>query len=260
MQGLEPSLPKPLFDMHCHLGFAPDAAAIAQEVAARGEGMLSCGVDPSRFAGEEVRYGSRSSVSPSSVRVGLGLHPWWVERVGAEGLGAFLDLLPEARFVGEIGIDRGARHGGNVSEQAEAFTRICRALTAHPGKVVSIHAVRSVDVVIDTLEATGALHGNVCILHWFSGTSQQLTRAVRAGCHISLGTFSLSTKRGKAYARQVPAGKLLLETDYPPEQGEPLGYEGMHAPLQRAAEQLAEACGRDALEAACAESKRLLGL
>lgn len=259
------ALRTPLFDMHCHLGFAPDAEEIAVAYAAGGEGLFSCGVDPARYEGERNRLtqaaqcASEGSAS-CGIRVGLGLHPWWLKSVGEPGVDAFLQQVEAAPYVGEIGLDAGARYGADFPDQLQAFHRICAQIAAHPGKVVSLHAVKSVDAVLDVLEQTGALADNACILHWFTGTSQQLTRAVRAGCYVSLGIFSLSSKRGRAYARQVPPGRLLLETDYPPEQGERAGYAGMHDPLVVAAQFVAQTCGQQGLEAACAASRQLLGV
>ena len=42
------------------------------------------------------------------------------------------------------------------------------------------------------------------------------------GCLFSVNEFMLATRRGRAYARQIPTGQLLLETDLPAEPGHPL--------------------------------------
>ncbi len=244
-----------LCDMHCHLAGAQDALEVAQRYAERGEGLFSCGVDPHRYEEERALL-----AEAATTRVGLGLHPWWISRLGDAGLESFLEQVKDAPFVGEIGLDHGARHGADFEEQLCAFRAICERLSAHPGKVVTLHAVKSADEVLDCLEALGALDANACILHWFSGTSQQLTRALRAGCFVSLGAVSLRTKRGRGYARQIPAGRLLLETDLPPLDCGSIGYARMHAPLQEAAELLEGECGEEALRAACEASRRLLAL
>ena len=70
------------------------------------------------------------------------------------------------------------------------------------------------------LVRAGALSSNACFFHWFSGTSDELTRVIRSGCFVSVNPRMLETKRGRAYAQAIPEDRLLLETDMPPE-GEP---------------------------------------
>ena len=83
--------------------------------------------------------------------------------------------------------------------------------------MISIHAVRSATAVLDVLERRHATRSSACILHWFSGSSQELARARELGCHFSVNPNMLATKRGRAYVRQIPPNRLLLETDLPEE-------------------------------------------
>mgnify|MGYP004492342999 CR=1 FL=1 len=98
--------------------------------------------------------------------------------------------------------------------------------------------------VLDVLERHGATRSNACILHWFSGSSQELARARELGCHFSVNPNMLATKRGRAYVRQIPPNRLLLETDLP-EEGEVAAQAGPAwiAQLKRAAELLGEILG-----------------
>ena len=84
--------------------------------------------------------------------------------------------------------------------------------------MISIHAVRSATAVLDVLERHRATHNNACILHWFSGSSQELAHARELGCHFSVNPNMLATKRGRAYVPQIPPERLLLETDLPDEE------------------------------------------
>ena len=116
----------------------------------------------------------------------------------------------------------------NAEQQASswetaAFERIMRAVSEHPlqGRVISIHAIRSVNRVLDILERSGAIATSSCILHWFSGSSDELWRAVHLGCLFSINEHMLATKRGREYARILPDDRLLLETDAPPQLNAP---------------------------------------
>ena len=146
--------------------------------------------------------------------------------------------------MGEVGLDFAPRREGTFETQLDAFERIVDACCAQGGKVISIHAVRSATAVLDVLERHGATRSNACILHWFSGSSQELARARELGCHFSVNPNMLATKRGRAYVRQIPPNRLLLETDLP-EEGEVAAQAGPAwiAQLKRAAELLGEILG-----------------
>ena len=120
--------------------------------------------------------------------------------------------------------------------------------------------MKSADTVLDLLERMHAIESCTCILHWFSGSSQELARAIKLGCRFSFGTRSLATRKGREYVKAVPIAQLLLETDWPPA----AGYEGSAdewiADLRRAAEDIAALRGEGALERITESSRRLLGV
>ena len=227
-----------LADMHCHLDFSSDAAALARMAQAYGVAAFSNTVTP-----EGYLAASKALAGFLNVRTGVGLHPWWVAdgRCGAEQVELACQLIQETRFVGEVGLDFAPRREGTFETQLDAFERIVNACCAQNGKVISIHAVRSATAVLDVLERHRTTRSNACILHWFSGSSQELTRARKMGCHFSVNPNMLATKRGRAYVRQIPPERLLLETDLP-EEGETAAQAGPAwiAQLKRAAELLGE--------------------
>ncbi|WP_300628743.1 TatD family hydrolase [uncultured Adlercreutzia sp.] len=101
-------------------------------------------------------------------------------------------------------------------------------------KLLSIHAVNAAGDVLDALQAAGTLVRHQVIFHWFSGSSDDLQRALRAGCFFSVGPRMLASRRGREYARQIPFDRLLLETDMPARAGEPLPAEIWEAELRNA--------------------------
>ena len=131
-------------------------------------------------------------------------------------------LVARARFVGEVGLDFSPAHIATREAQVDVLVCVAHACARTGDKVLSVHAVRAVDQVLDELErasALGAMVGNACIIHWFSGTSDQLTRARRVGCYFSVNPRMLQSKRGRAYAQAIPVDRLLLETDEPASAG-----------------------------------------
>ncbi len=62
-----------LVDMHCHLDRMCNAADVAQEAAARGIGIFCATVTP-----QDAILAQKTFANCENVRVGVGLHPWWV--------------------------------------------------------------------------------------------------------------------------------------------------------------------------------------
>ena len=227
-------------DAHCHLGWFEDPKATARAAAERGIKMLAVTVTAQEF------LGLRGSLADmGNVMLAAGLHPWWVR--SERDAGELCALLGDVRWVGEIGLDASPRHADTWGAQLAAFRRIC-AICAQASdplspKVLSIHAVRSASAVLDLLEETGAAERCRCVLHWFSGSSDELVRARGLGCWLSLGERALATRRGREYARQVPADRLLTETDLPAAAGAQGGAKEILASLERAVSGIAAARG-----------------
>lgn len=229
-----------LFDAHCHLGWFADPVATARDATREGLGLLAVTVTPDEYLSWREPLADEANVS-----LAAGLHPWWVRR--PEDADALISVLLGARFVGEVGLDAAPRHAGTWAAQLEAFERVCAACaeTSEPEapKVLSIHAVRAAGAVLDVLERTGAGERCRCVLHWFSGSSDDLWRAARMGCRFSLGERSLATRRGREFARILPAELILSETDLPEARGARTSADEVASSLERTISAVATARG-----------------
>ena len=216
----------PLHDMHCHLDFARDIQAIAADAKARGSLIFANTVTPLGFQEARRRLFAQASnidatsptIANSNVKLSLGLHPWYIDNKGTlqQQLDTFDQEISSTRFVGEVGLDFSKRKADTAEKQLAAFRHIAAVCARTGGKLLSIHAIKSADAVLDALEDAGTLDSCDCVFHWFSGSSGQLWRAVRAGCYFSVGPFMANSRRGREYIKQIPRERLLLETDYPP--------------------------------------------
>ncbi len=250
--------------MHCHLGFVPHPREVAEEAARHHIRMFSMTVDPAEYQTLHTLLNSYDNV-----RVGLGIHPWYVEG-SADSLSpktqAMLDgvltQLPHERFVGEIGLDAGARHSSTIDAQRIVFERIiaacCTSDQTQQHKVISIHAIRATDGVLDCLERYQCTAQNDCIIHWFSGSSDQLQRAIALGCYFSIGTRMLQTKRGRAYAHAIPLDRLLIETDLPAQMSTNYDNECLFTSLHDAYDEVESYRACDLTECIAHTSARLL--
>ena len=125
-------------------------------------------------------------------------------------------LLPETRFVNEVGLDFGKRQADTVREQADAFRRIAAACAEQGGKVLSIHAVKAARETLDILEQAGTLESCTCVFHWYSGPSDQLKRAIDAGCLFSVNKRMLATGKGREYVKAIPRGSYSPKPTHHP--------------------------------------------
>lgn len=219
-----------LFDAHAHLNWfenPEEAAALAQKL---GVSALCCTVSPREYKE------ARALLSKcANVRVAAGLHPWFVDE--ATDVNDAIEAINSSAWVGEVGLDFGAKHANTKKDQLRVFEAICDTCS-DGGKTLSIHSVRSAGAVLDVLEKTGAVNTCRCVFHWFSGTSEELMRAKEAGCWFSVGERMLSTRRGLEYTRQIPMSRLLLETDLPETKNDGSSAMDIAKSLSRAAETL----------------------
>ena len=195
-----------LLDAHCHVKRTQDFKLICF-------GLLPSGYKFDVLSQDE------------NIQVGLGFHPYAAtdltaasgtpsDPISAE-LQVFEQTLREVQFVGEVGLDFGDKHIATRDTQVEIFTKICDLLAGTKGKAVSIHTVKSATEVMDILEASCAANGNTIIMHWFSGSSEELKRALDSGFYFSVGPKMLATNKGYEYIRQIPEDRMFIETDLP---------------------------------------------
>jgi TatD DNase family protein len=81
------------------------------------------------------------------------------------------------------------------------------------GKIMTIHSRRAATAVLDHLERH--TEAGVAILHWFSGTKQELRRAIDAGCWFSVGPGMVASPAGLRLIREMPKERVLTESDGP---------------------------------------------
>lgn len=226
-------------DTHVHLDLMTNGVEIARAAQDLGIGLFCTTVTPHDTIVALKRFSNRPNV-----RVGAGLHPWWLAdgTCGDADVEMLEDLVACSRCVGEVGLDAGKRGAASLEQQTTAFERIMTAASERPlpGRVISIHAIRSVNRVLDILERTNAFATSSCILHWFSGSSDELWRAVRLGCFFSINEHMLATKRGREYARILPDDRLLLETDAPPKLNAPYELAALEHSLEATLNHLAD--------------------
>lgn len=196
-----------MIDFHCHLELYKDPAAEAERCASAGIEILSVGTTPSAFNGT-LSIGQKHQ----NIRTALGFHPHLAAQRMAE-LAIFDEFLPEASHVGEVGLDGAPEHKKSWNQQIEVFSHILRQCASLGGRLISVHSRRAASDVLDLLEEYPS--SGTPVLHWFSGTQKELSRAIEIGAWFSVGPAMLHSKRGRDLASAMPHDRLLTETDGP---------------------------------------------
>lgn len=195
-----------MIDLHCHLDLYPDRDDVVRSCREREMFVLSVTTTPTAYEGTKLL-----ARDCPRIRTALGLHPQLAgERKGEIPL--FKRLLPEARYVGEIGLDGSPEFESSWREQCAVFEEILAACSAVGGRIMSIHSRRATSETLTRLESAKAC---LPVLHWFSGTTKELDRAIAAGYWFSVGPSMLRSAKGKQLVTRMPREQILTESDGP---------------------------------------------
>lgn len=196
-----------MIDFHCHVDLYPDPRSIIRTCVEQGLYVLSVTNTPSAWHGT-----AELATGVPRVRTALGLHPQLAaERAGE--LDLFRKLLPKVRYVGEIGLDGTPEHRSSWAVQTRVFNEILDACAQAGGRVLSIHSRGAAKAVLDGLSEKP--RAGRPVLHWFSGTRRELSRALEMGCWFSVGPAMLVGAKGKVLVKHMPRDRLVPESDGP---------------------------------------------
>ena len=194
-----------MIDFHCHLDLFSDPASVADRCQSEGIDVLSVTTTPMAWEGTK-------RLERRGIRTALGLHPQLAHERKSEAA-LFDRLLPQTRYVGEIGLDGAPEFKRHWNDQLYVFRYILEACSNADGRILSIHSRRATAQVLDELAAYPA--SGTPILHWFSGTMRDMTRAIELGCWFSVGLPMHKTKKGRSLIACMPLERVLTESDGP---------------------------------------------
>lgn len=180
-----------------------------------------------------AKIAALSAEFPDTVIPAFGLHPWYAREAGLgweRRLAAYLERFPQA-LIGEAGLDR---LRDKESEPQGAVFRAQIELAEQYGRPLLIHAVRAQE----WLEDYWRILPPKFAFHSFNGRRELLDKIVKAGGYVSLSSSILRSPRKADIVPQIPADRLLLETDAP-SQGLVSGQEGTPEQLPNQAVEIA---------------------
>lgn len=198
-----------LVDFHCHLDLYPDHAQLVAECEQQGIFTLAVTTTPRAWP----RNHELASAT-THVRAALGLHPQLVKDRANE-IRLWREYLPNARYVGEVGLDASRAHYASFETQKQVFETILRECVHQGGKILTIHSVRAARIVLDMLEAYLPRSRGTAVLHWFTGTKAEAARAIQLGAYFSTNAEMLRNDRHRTMVASLPLDRILTETDGP---------------------------------------------
>ena len=198
-----------LVDYHCHLDLYRDFASQVETCNRERIATLAVTTTPMAWPKDRETVGESRFV-----RIALGMHPQLIAQRGAE-LSTFEKYLPEARYVGEVGLDAGIAHRSSYALQIAVLDRILWLCAQAGGKVLSVHAARSTREVLRLIEKHSLAGRSTVVFHWFNGSASELAHAVTLGCYFSVNQNMLLKDSRRAVVARMPRSRLLTESDGP---------------------------------------------
>lgn len=205
-----------LVDSHCHLnypGLADRQGEVLERARARGVGRFL------NISTREAEWGDvlATAKAHDDVFAAVGIHPHNADdhaHIGTTELIAAADH-PRVVALGESGLDYHYDHSGRA-RQRDSF-RAHIAASRATGLPLVIHT-RDAEADTDAILTDELARGHFpAVIHCFTGTAAFGERMVALGLTISFSgvlTFKKADEI-RAFARTVPADRLLVETDAP---------------------------------------------
>lgn len=194
-----------LLDTHCHVSRYRDPVAVVRDAEAAGVSVVAMTEEPDEYRRLRTRLGGWKNVT-----VALGLHPLRAATFAPSDLARFFRLVPQATWIGEVGLDFSPVGVATKRQQMKVFDVILSE--AQPGQhPLSVHS-RGAERDVVRLLADAALPA---VLHWYSGPINLVDEALAAGLYFSFNIAMVRSKKFGSLAKTVPLERVLLETDGP---------------------------------------------
>jgi TatD DNase family protein len=194
-----------LTDTHCHIDAYDNPLVVLDDARVAGVHVIAVTEDPGRYRLLRTRLGRRDDID-----VALGFHPLRAGAASAHDLARFFRLLPQATWIGEIGLDF-SRTGIATRKQQ---IRVFEAILADPQvrtRPVTVHSRGAERETISRLAQAEV----PAILHWYTGPMAAVDDALAAGLWFSINPAMVRSKKAMPLLQRLPLERVLLETDGP---------------------------------------------
>lgn len=195
-----------LFDTHLHLDLINDCKSVIDEIEKNKIYAIAVTNLPELFFNtNNLCKGSKY------LRAALGYHPELAFKFSTQ-LPRFFELIDETRYIGEVGLDYQKKSEADFKNQLKIFENIVGICAEKKNKILTVHSRKAERAVANIL---GKDFPGKIILHWFSGSMEEMKKAVDNGYYFSVNLPMTKSINGKKLIRGIPLDRLLLETDLP---------------------------------------------
>jgi TatD DNase family protein len=204
-----------VIDSHCHFDFDVfdlNRNELWQQCKALGvQALLIPGVEPLQWPRLE-----QIAMSFDNIFFSVGLHPWWIEKVGYKRSELREQLIDSARHsrcvaIGECGLDVNK----SVSDDLQLDVLDLHYDVANTlGLPIILHCVKAHNHLWQTMDRYPNVAG---VVHAFTGSSELAKEYTKRGYSLGVGgaiTYPRAKKTRRAFS-ELSADALLLETDAP---------------------------------------------
>lgn len=192
-------------DAHCHVDRFPDPVRLLR--AAQDADVVTVAVTELPSAYQRLELLLRGA---KHIRLALGLHPLRAGKISALELRLLARLLPQAAWIGEVGLDFSRAGVHTRTRQVELFEHLL-ALPGIETKRLTVHSRSAEHETIARLAASRVR----AVLHWYTGPLGALDDALAAGMFFSVNPAMLTSPNGRRILAAIPVARVLTETDGP---------------------------------------------
>lgn len=193
-----------LFDTHSHLDLLKNFDYTIEEIEKKKIYTIAVTNLP-------VLYEKLSSkINSKYIKPALGFHPELLQQY-KRYIPEMWKFLPEARYIGEVGLDFKVAKDSKVL-QTHFFEELISRCNDLGGKILTVHSRGSANEVISII---GSSFNSKYILHWYSGNIKDLNSALSNGAYFSINYAMVTSSSGQKIIENIPNERLLLESDSP---------------------------------------------
>lgn len=196
-----------MIDLHTHLDLYPNALDILARVNKENRFTLAVTTSPRAWVATSQVFKGHENI-----KVALGLHPE-VADIKFNEMNLLLSSIHEADFIGEVGIDGSSRYSKTLEKQEMIFDSTIRECEKAGGRIISIHSRGAASKVLSIIKKYPSC--GTPILHWFSGSINELKESIEMRCYFSVNALMLKSKKGRDLVSRIPVELVLPESDGP---------------------------------------------
>ena len=195
-------------DFHNHIDFYKDEEidSVINCINLNNIKIIACSMD-------EESYLKNIEISKKSDYIVpiFGIHPWRVKNnIDVDKFEYYIKNTP---LIGEIGLDfHWIEDKDTYPHQIKVFEFFLQSAKKYD-KYINIHTKGCEELILNLLKKYDI--SSQSIIHWYSGDKDTLKKLIDAKCYFT-GSVDLGyIKHSKDIIKEIPANKLLAETDGP---------------------------------------------